>query len=412
MFYTMSFDYIKQHINDILCQYSDGNSEVLFDNDFEPESFTAFEKMNGERTLFFSDISFEKWIGNMLKEQFVCSGIDEFSIDEAVECGIKNFKTLLTVCGERQKIYNQEVVDILRRISIFTITGQLGNNINTAMEFNRFAHLVMPNVIEKVKKQKLPLQELLKLSVVSGLSGLDLKGATAAASSHKNDGIPMKDLTKLTLTEATEKYIERLFAEYYERNFPVFHFDELLQRIQNKKHFNLVWMTDDVIESYFDLIVIEQLLSSCDVVITLIPKNGRFGNDASFDDIYRMMSPSLNEYLCSGRFRICNKGPLMAAANLKKLSSEHISIILQSDAIILKGCRISEMFNGGINAHTYVAYSIVRKVSEKLTGFNAESKSSVFFHLNPGEYAFWGVKGSEDIFRMGHAYSTLKDHFT
>ena len=102
----------------------------------------------------------------------------------------------------------------------------------------------------------------------------------------------------------------------------------------------------------------------------------------------------------------------MAAANLRKLSNDHASSIIKSDAVILKGCRISEMFNGGINAHTYVAYSIVRKVSEKITGYTAESKSSVFFHLKPGEYAFWGVKGCDDIFKMGHAFSTLRDHFS
>ena len=100
----------------------------------------------------------------------------------------------------------------------------------------------------------------------------------------------------------------------------------------------------------------------------------------------------------------------MAAANLRKLSKEHASAILDSDALILKGCRISEMFNGGINAHTYVAYIIVRSVSEKVTGFSADDKISLLFHLNPGEYAFWGVKGCDDIFNMGHAFSSLNDH--
>jgi len=411
MFYSLSKDYIETHINDILCQYSNNCSDVLFDDSFEPESFTALEKLNGEQTLFFSDLLFDEWVGNMLREQFISGGVEDRLINDAVECGIKSFKTLLDVCGERYKIYNQEVVDILRRISAFTITGKLGDNIDTAIVFNEFAHRIMPEVIEKIKSKGFSLQELLKLSIISGLSGLDLKGATAAASSHKNDGIPMKDLVRKTSSEASNLYIERLLTEYKERTFPIYHFDELLQRINRKTKFNLVWMTDDIIESYFDLTVIEILLSLYDVEITLVPKNGRFGNDASFNDICKMMSSSLSSYLDSGRFRLCEKGPLMAAANLRKLSPEHSSLIIKSDAVILKGCRISEMFNGGVNAHTYVAYSIVRKVSEKITGYNAESKSSVFFHLCPGEYAFWGVGGSDEIFKLGSAYSTLKDHF-
>lgn len=215
----------------------------------------------------------------------------------------------------------------------------------------------------------------------------------------------------LNKENAAKIYLERLIEEYKNRNFPIFDYDELINSIESKPHFNLVWMTDDIIESYFDLIIIERLLTNYDLTINLIPKNGRFGNDASFDDICTMLSPKLREFKENGRLNLSNKGPKMAAANLRKLSKEHADSIVNSDALLLKGCRISEMFNGGINADTYVAYSIVRKLSENLTGFTAESNSTILVHLNPGEYAFWGVKGCEEIFSIGHAYSTITDHF-
>ena len=411
MLHVLTKDYAMNNLDEFLCQYGEDNSFVLFDESFEPESFTALEKMNGMETLFFRDLSFDEWIGNMLKEQFESSEIEDDLIDDAIAYGIRNFRLLLEVCGKKHKLYNQEVVDILRRISVFTVTGELGENFDTAKRFNEFSHKVMPLVMKKITAMNFSIEEMLKISIISGLSGLDLKGATAAASSHENDGIPMRDLLKLKLEDAADIYLNRLLKEYDNRNYPIFDFDELIHDIKSNEHFNLVWMTDDIIESYFDLIIIERLLFDYDLAITLIPKNGRFGNDASFDDIRRIMSPNLNEFMKQGRFKLCNKGPLMAAANLRKLSREHASEILSSDAVVLKGCRISEMFNGGLNAHVYVAYSIVRKVSEKVTGYSAQNMATLFFHLNPGEYGFWGVKGCDDIFKMGHAFSSVKEHF-
>ena len=412
MFNILTKDYALNNLDDFLCQYGEDSSCILFDDSFEPESFTALEKLNGSKTLFFTDLSFDEWIANMLKEQFESSEISEDLIEDAVDCGIRNFKVLLEVCGDEYSLYNQEVVDILRRISVFTLTGKLGENFNTARIFNDFAHKIMPLIIKNVKSMNLSTEELLKISIISGLSGVDLKGATAAASSHENDGIPMKDLLHLKLKDAAEIYQKRLFKEFDARNFPIFHFNELIRDMESKKEFNLVWMTDDIIESYFDLLVIERLLTDYNVSITLIPKNGCFGNDASFEDINKMLSPALRKFQHNNRLKLSDKGPLMAAANLRKLSKEHSLSIFNSDALLLKGCRISEMFNGGINAHTYVAYSIVRKVSEKVTGYSAENKISLLFHLKPGEYAFWGVKGHDSIFEMNHSFSQLKDHFS
>ena len=82
-------------------------------------------------------------------------------------------------------------------------------------------------------------------------------------------------------------------------------------------------MTDDIIESYFDFLVIEKLLTDYNLTVTIIPKNGCFGNDASFEDINKSISPELNKFKKEKRVKVSKKGPLMAAANLRKLSEEH-----------------------------------------------------------------------------------------
>lgn len=134
------------------CQYPEKSECILFDKSFEPESFTAQEKREGKKTMFFNDLSYEEWIENMLKEQFESSNIESELIENAVKQGIKNFNMLLDVCGKNHKMYNQEVVDILRRISVFTVTGKLEENFNTAKKFKEFSHEIMPIVIKKLKK--------------------------------------------------------------------------------------------------------------------------------------------------------------------------------------------------------------------------------------------------------------------
>ena len=413
MFYNLSKDFIHKNLDDLLCQYTDENSILLYDESFKPESFTALEKLKGMDTLFYADVPFDEWIGYMLREQFIYGGVEGSALEEAVDCGLQNFKNLMEVCGETHQLYNPEVVDVLRRISIYTLTGELGENIDTSAEYNEFAHRIMPFVTEIIKGRTFSLAELLQISIISGLSGLDLKGSAACASALNSEGIAMRDLLSLPIEKAAMIYFQRLQEKYQGSNFPLFSLDHLTQSIEEKEHFELVWMTDDIIESYIDCLVLEGMLSSYkNISITLVPKNGRYGNDTNYEDACRMLTPQLKEYQKERRFRVCSTGPLMAAANLKKLSPECTSYIEQADALVLKGCRISEMFNGGLNAHSYVAFSVVRSITELETGFSSDSNSSVFFHLKPGEYAFWGVKGSPEIFESGRVYSTLKDHFS
>jgi hypothetical protein len=88
----------------------------------------------------------------------------------------------------------------------------------------------------------------------------------------------------------------------------------------NNPSAKIVWFTDDIIESYFDLLFIEKLLQQYNVSVTLIPKNGKFGNDASFYDIKRMIGQTFDVLMKEQRFHVIDSGPLMAAANLRKLS--------------------------------------------------------------------------------------------
>lgn len=411
MFYKLTNAYIEEHLNSFLCQYDQTENKLCYEPNFVPETFTLEQKRQGERLLFFSDLTFEEWVKNMLTEQLRSAEIT-YDLNDAVQVAFDNALQLAEMCKGKYDLFNQEIVDVLRRITAYTIYGELTDNIDTASRFNALSHRLMPKVIRKFQNLNYSTEEILKISIVSGLSGLDLKGATAAASSHSNEGIAMEPLYELDDDKASAMYLSELLEAYEQRNFPIFHFEQFWKLIQTKPtQVNIVWLTDDIIESYFDLYFIEQLIRAHNVSITVIPKNGRYGNDASYFDIMRMVGQSFAYLSTSQQFKVINKGPLMAAANINKFSEQMLRECCEADFIVIKGCRISEMLNGGITKHSFSAFNIVRKVSEIVTGISADANSSVFYHLEPGEYAFWGVRGHNDILKSGQALSTLSSRY-
>lgn len=58
----------------------------------------------------------------------------------------------------------------------------------------------------------------------------------------------------------------------------------------------------------------------------------------------------------------------------------------------VKGCRVHEMIQGGINAVTYSSFVVTRAFSESETGLDARTAPLVFFRLEPGEYAYYGFE--------------------
>lgn len=416
MFFTLSDEFISKNIDLLLCQYGIYDNPLKFDKNFTPESFTAKEKRQNRKNLFFSEISFEVWIKNMLTEQINASEIliSDSERNSALIVCYNNFIRLLDYSREKFQIYNQEVVDVLRRISYFTLYGNLNGTIDTAAGFNHLAHRLMPHVVDIARKENMTLEHLLRLSIVSGLSGLDLKGATAAASSHSNDGIPMKHL----LHSSDEKqsaitYYNDLKKAFNTRKFPIFHYERFQNTVTSQYKALIVWFTDDIIESYFDLLFIERFLDEykdLGVSVSLIAKNGRYGNDTSIDDIEMMCHTTFPSLANNKRFKIIKNGPLMAATNIDKFSPQMINECLSASLILLKGCRISEMINGGMAKPVFSAYSVVRTVSEKITGFSSESQTSLLYCLEAGEYAFWGTTDSTTI-EKGRIISTVKDHF-
>lgn len=422
--FKLDHSIIDANLSTILCEYScEDSSSIIARSSFTPESFRIAEKRKGRLLLFFNNTPYDTWINNMIWDQLNVLTIKESEKRDLLNQSFDNINTLLQFKYNgiplEEQIINQEFVDILRNVIYFTVYGAFGDHIDTAGQFNTLASKILPSVISLLEMSKPSLKELFLFSVASGRSGLDLKGAPAAASAYANEGIPMKQYLSMDSSIAASDYYSCLRQLIAEARTPIFHWNEFIDAIQQSK--KIVWFTDDYIESHFDLLFIHKLLETyTNLAIEIIPKNGRYGNDLSYDDslnlIQGLFAPKLLKYYDSGRLTVSPYGPKMGAANIRKLSNSCARDISKADIVMIKGCRMHEMLQGGLNAHSFSAFIVCRELSEITTGLNSREYPITLVHLSPGEYAFWGTEPSlsQQIRFNGRTInactSTLVDH--
>lgn len=422
--FQLTEDYLCEHLSYFLCDYTEkGKNTVLYEEMFCPESFTVYDKMYGNETIYFRDISFSDWCKGLISDQ-----ISKLStIPDPLSLASKIFENLLFMLEYKldgnelsKKIYNQEFVDIIRRVMFYTIYGACDSDVYTAKEFNELSLCIMPELIEIIRNENLEIKEIFLLSVASGLVGLDMKGAPSAASKYANPGIPMKVYRNIAPQTAAKDILRKLNKIIKSSDTPVFYWNDFLENIRHASR--IVWMTDDYIESFFDLFFIQKLTEIfSDIKIDIIPKNGRFGNDMSWYDLETItllpIFKGIKDKIKSGQISINHFGPQMGAANLNKLSKECMKSISCADFVITKGCRIHEMIQGGINKKLFSAYIVTRELSQIVTGLDSACTPILLLYAQPGEYLFWGVNfnNAKKSYMSGEecsleSFSTIREH--
>jgi SAM-dependent methyltransferase/uncharacterized protein with ATP-grasp and redox domains len=382
------------------------------------------DKRSNHTLLLLNDGTYPKWIEDMVNDQINKTNFSTQEKEQILRDVKSNIEILLNFRVNEKYIadttFNQEFVDIIRRVTAYTIYGDTEKILYTAEIFNQLADRLMPHIIQKVIDNKTDFKTLFLLSVASGISGLDLKGAPAAASPYANTGIAMKQYLNMDDFAAATDYFDKLFEVVASSKTPVFAWNDFLLDI--RQGHKLVWMTDDYIESHFDLLLIAKILEENEhICVEIIPKNGVYGNDLSalqLENLLNSLFPEkLKPHLNSGRLSVNHFGPRMGAANIRKLSNEHTQSLRLADIIVLKGCRIHEMLQGSLNLNSYSAFIVSRTFSEITTGLNSKEIPIVLIHLKPNEYAFWGMspknaKTSQlsDGRNITLCASTLSDH--
>ena len=421
----MTEQFAKENMPKILCSYSeDGYKDVISYEDFQPQSFLVSEKISKKPLLFFDDVSYDTWIKDMVHNQVEYLNLSKDETDTFFSLISANLDTLLNLeyRGKlvKDQIYNQEFIDIIRNVIEYTLYGTLENKILPADRFNELAETIMPIVIARIRELQLNELDVFKLSILSGLSGLDLKGAPAAASTYANEGISMRRYFEMHPNDAAEDYLKILLSKLENTTTPVFDWDIFNKFLRSKN--KLVWFTDDYIETYFDLLFIQKTLElHSNIDIEIIPKNGRYGNDISWQDLEKIMDnlifTGLKNYFSSGRLSINKRGPLMGAANIRKLSDSCVRSILSSDFVLIKGCRVHEMLQGGLNVDTFSGYVVCRNLSEIVTGYSSADNPLLFTYLCKNEFAYFGINKENskkvrfnDMREVNCCMSTLFDH--
>lgn len=419
--HILTNDYIKKHYYELICSYGPVDvSKIKSYADFVPETFFVKQKRNGTRLIYFQDLSYKEWVLSIIQD--VCRDLPNGVMlnTDLLNCIYENVEKLLSYKNIASDIANQEFVDVIRKIISYTLYGDAFVDVDMSNSFNNLAKNIMPFVVDIIKQRNLEIDQLLIYSILSGLSGLDLKGAPAASSNYTNIGIPMKDYFNITPQAAAECFVSALDEKRKKCTLGIFDYNYFWDCIKTKKQ--LVWMTDDYIESFFDLIIIEKILSVFPINISIIPKNGHYGNDMCYEELLNILDldvfSSLKMFIQKGRLNILSHGPKMGAANINKFSYECVKLIEQADALFMKGCRIHEMLQGGLNIETFSSYVVVRQLSEITSGFKSSDNTVLFFHSQPNEYSFFGTK-YEDIMHacknlsnpIYHSVSTIREHF-
>jgi uncharacterized protein with ATP-grasp and redox domains len=401
--FKLSNKIIAENIKIFLCDASESRSylRVLSSDSFEPMSFTVGDRISKNIYLSENEMDFSSWYEELIRD--VLQRIAESEkivfddIDKIISIIGENLTIFLNFDLEGIKIYdliwNQEFIDILRRIIGFSLYGNPAIELLTHRKFNDLSKKIIPEIINLIKEKDFDLSTLIKLAIISGFSGLDLKGAGVASSLLSQKGICMSPYLGMTLDDS----IQNFYAELLIRlgcPTPVFHWNRFVQEITKIESVKVAWFTDDYIETFFDLLFIDKLLDNYkNISITVIPRNGSYGNDASWSDVIDILDLKAFKNLrdkAGNRFYICRNGPISGNVNLKKLSTDAVSIMGESNFIVIKGCRSHEMVQGGLNRPSFHMYAICREFSERVTGFDARESPLLFFYLPPGEYAFKG----------------------
>lgn len=204
--YKLSDTYIEKNLKTLLCSYNDTSSYQIMSNpNFTPQTFTVADKMGKKKLIHFNEIGYADWLIGIVDDQIkdISDTTNQDTLKSAVLQNISIF--LQFKIGENplsNYIYNQEFVDIIRRIIYFTIYGNNNSELCTAFYFNSLAYRLFPSVLDLVKKRKYDEKSIFKLSVASGLIGLDMKGAPAASSNYTNGGIPIKKYQNVETSQA------------------------------------------------------------------------------------------------------------------------------------------------------------------------------------------------------------------
>jgi 2-phospho-L-lactate transferase/gluconeogenesis factor (CofD/UPF0052 family) len=164
-------------------------------------------------------------------------------------------------------------------------------------------------------------------------------------------------------------------------------------RIDDSDSAHLVYLSDNNGQLVVSLKCIEAFLRRRSTLrITLVPKQGHYGNDASIEDVSHVLESDatnqqplfsyLREMLGTGRFSICREGPMMQGLDPRRLSQELCRQLQGADVILAEGQAHAEI--RGWMKPTYLLFQVKGRVAEAIHGIERRRKALAFVRVGNG----------------------------
>lgn len=368
----------------------------LFGEDHMPGTFMFGERKDNPEFLKWEKIrDYAEWVKNMVRNDLksiesigeLDRPLDEEFINEVGEAVLRILDFRLPNDGKQlnEVITNQEFTDVMRRIIAMLLTGNPETVFYTSRKFNELGRRIAFAILSQ--SEELSLFDRLKQSIAAGLIGVNIKESVASGS-----GTGAIELQVDTLSDKISSVKERL-TEVMNQDLAIDFWPEYKEEVlESNGPFSLVFFTDDYIETFFDLKrIAEELKYNPRLTIHLVPKGGRYGNDASYEDVLELLKEPIFSDLATfqdqGRFTVTDKGPRMGGVNGKKISMEVAMLLKDTDAGWVKGARPYEMLQG-IRKPTYFAFAVYFEFSESTTGLNSDASPIVLIRVDPGGPSF------------------------
>lgn len=277
----------------------------------------------------------------------------------------------------------------------------------TFQDINAFGEKLAISLINDLRLQDMTLRKLIKLSILTGLVGINLKeefykdiGGSGVGPSLMRTKNIIRLNRKISLKRNVENAKRELLSRLNEK-MEIDDRDEYLKRL--KKTQRICFFTDDFIETIFDLHWIQRQVEIFPGnKVILIPQASRFGNDFSFLDIERIINLSslrkLKRFIYQGRV-IPFLGPQMGGINFLRLPYALLRLIAESDLLVVRGARAFEMAQD-VEKPIFFGFNVVREYTESLVGLSAEAAPPVFIFKYPRERCFGSFRGRSRPIRM------------
>jgi hypothetical protein len=283
---------------------------------------------------------------------------------------------------------NQQADTLIWRILKLFAFGDSEHGLPTQRRFNEIGRRAITPILHVC--DELPLDEMWRVVIDAGIIGAEVKerslGTRMTGPASLRRAIPLETTSGLATPQMILDELMRRRTEALGIDFRQEYFAEVLTADAPR---SVAWLTDDYIETAFDLKFIEaQIRSKPDLTFNVIPRDGSYRQDASFADIMELLAEEdsfagLAELSRTGRLHICPAGPRASCIDGRMFSEEAATHLIEADVVVVKGARSYEMLQG-LKKSTYYCLSGNHSFTESLTGLDMDLAQGILLRQDPG----------------------------